>query len=100
MSQKREGATLTLGFEGRLDALSAPEFDSILKNSLEDIDLLILDFSDLHYVSSAGLRVILLAQKEMNARNGKMIVKDVSLGVREVLEMTGFAGILTIESAL
>lgn len=95
---RKDNSTLTLKLEGRLDTLSAPELDAGLKNSLEGIELLILDFSRLQYVSSAGLRVILSAQKQMTARNGKMIVRDVNPGVLDILEMTGFAGILTIET--
>lgn len=87
---------LELKLTGRLDTTTAPELENELKESLGGISMLILDFAELEYISSAGLRVILSAQKAMN-KQGKMIVRNVNSEVNEVFEITGFSDILTIE---
>ncbi|MCL2011124.1 MAG: STAS domain-containing protein [Synergistaceae bacterium] len=92
----RSGSVLTLGLEGRLDALTSSELESALTNSLEGMDSLVLDFSKVDYVSSAGLRAILSAHKRMSGQGG-MKVTNVNEGVMEILKMTGFADILLIE---
>ena len=97
IEKNRQGAELTVALEGRLDTVSAPEFDAIVKNELEGVDTLILDLKKLQDTSSAGLRVILVAQKTMN-KQGKMILKNVAEAVMEVFEMTGLSDLLTIES--
>ena len=81
---------------GRLDTTTAPELESELEASLCGVKKLVLDFKDVAYVSSAGLRVILKAQKLMS-RNGNMKVIGVNSTVMEVFEITGFTDILTIE---
>ena len=86
----------TLSLSGRLDTLTAPELDAAIKEIVPDLDELILDLTELEYVSSAGLRVLLTAQKTMNAQ-GKMTVKNVNETVAEIFEVTGFSDILTIE---
>lgn len=86
----------TLSLAGRLDTLTAPELDAAIKEIVPDLDELILDLTELEYVSSAGLRVLLTAQKTMNAQ-GKMTVKNVNETVAEIFEVTGFSDILTIE---
>lgn len=91
-----EGTTLTISLEGRLDTTTAPELESVIRSSLDNVTELILDLSNLDYLSSAGLRVLLLAQKQMN-RKGKMVVRHVCETVMEVFNMTGFSDILTIE---
>lgn len=91
------GTELTLKVIGRLDTSTSPAFESELSGSIEGVTDLILDFEGLEYVSSAGLRVILTAQKTMNRNQGKMIVKNVSREIKEVFEITGFCDILTIE---
>ena len=91
-----EGKTLTISLEGRLDTTTAPELESVIRSSLDNVTELILDLSNLDYLSSAGLRVLLLAQKQMN-RKGKMVVRHVCETVMEVFNMTGFSDILTIE---
>ena len=80
--------------EGRLDTMTAPELEKELKENYDSITGLVLDFKDLEYISSAGLRVLLSAHK---ALNGKLVVKNVIDTVMEVFEITGFADILTIE---
>lgn len=91
-----DGQNLVIALEGRLDTTSAPDLESELKSSLDSITDLVIDLAKLEYISSAGLRVLLSAQKTMN-KQGKMTVKNVGEGVNEVFEVTGFADILNIE---
>ena len=81
--------------EGRLDTVTAPELEKELKNSFDGLNELTLDFSGLEYISSAGLRVLLAAQKVMN-RQGSMKVTNVNETIMEIFEVTGFSDILTI----
>ena len=97
IEKNRQGAELSVALEGRLDTVSAPEFEAVVKNELAGVESFILDLKKLQYTSSAGLRVILLAQKAMN-KQGKMVLKNVAEAVMEVFEMTGLADLLTIES--
>ncbi len=94
--KNKEGSELRIALEGRLDTMTAPQFENEIKESLDGVDSLILDFEKLEYVSSAGLRVILGAQKAMN-KQGEMKIVNVCDGVMEVFEITGFTDILTIE---
>ncbi len=94
---KKEGTILNLQLEGRLDTATAPELEEVLKRETEGITELCLDFKDLEYLSSAGLRVILGAQKVMN-RQGEMVIRHVNEVIMEVFEITGFLDILTIEN--
>lgn len=91
-----EGNILNIALEGRLDTTTAPQLEAELNQSLSDVTELNLDFSALEYLSSAGLRVILSAQKVMN-KQGKMIIRHVNETIMEVFEVTGFVDILTIE---
>ncbi|MDE7194025.1 MAG: STAS domain-containing protein [Oscillospiraceae bacterium] len=91
-----EGKTLNIALEGRLDTTTAPQLEAELKQSIADNTELILDFAKLEYLSSAGLRVLLAAQKVMN-KQGKMVIRNVNDVISEVFEVTGFADILTIE---
>ena len=93
----REEPRLTLAVEGRLDTTTAPQLEAELKTGLEGVRELVLDFAQLEYLSSAGLRVILGAQKVMNRQQGSMVVRHVNETIREVFEVTGFVDILTIE---
>ena len=90
------GTELTVAVVGRLDTGTAPDLEVVLKESFEGITKLILDFEGLEYLSSAGLRVILQAQKTMN-KQGEMIIKNVNETINEIFEVTGFVDILTIE---
>ena len=90
------GTQLTIALEGRLDTVTAPALDEELKKSLDGVTKLILDFDKLEYISSAGLRVLLSAQKQMSKKEG-MKVLHVNDIVMEVFEVTGFTDILTIE---
>ncbi len=90
-----DGGTLCLSVSGRLDNTTAPELEAH-KEALTGITSLILDFTNLEYVSSAGLRVLLTFQKIMN-KQGSMTIKNVSPDVMEIIDITGFSDILTIE---
>ena len=96
IEKNRQGNELQVFLEGRLDTVSAPDLDAVVKNELLGVDTFILDLKKLQYTSSAGLRVILIAQKTMN-KQGKLILKNVSEAVMEVFEMTGLSDLLTIE---
>ena len=89
----KNGGIMDIALEGRLDTTTAPEFDSFVKG-LEDVSALNINCKKLVYLSSAGLRVLLVAHKKMN---GKMKLTNVGELVMEVLELTGVADILTIE---
>ena len=90
----KENGVLNIALDGRLDTNTAPEFESFLLNNAAGVDALSIDCEKLIYVSSAGLRVLLSAQKRMM---GEMKLKNVCELVMEVFEMTGFSDILTIE---
>ena len=96
ITKNQNGASLTIALEGRLDTMTAPELEKELKDSMEGIDSLELDFSKLDYISSAGLRVLLSAHKSMAGKGG-MKITHVNEIVREVFDVTGFMDILTIE---
>ena len=90
------GGTLSVVLEGRLDTTTAPQLEAELKASMDGITELDLDFEKLEYLSSAGLRVLLAAQKVMN-KQGAMVIRHVNETIQEVFEVTGFVDILTIE---
>ncbi len=90
-----EDSKLTLKLEGRLDTSTAPELDAVLNESLDGITELVFDMEALAYISSAGLRVLLAAQKKMK-KQGKMELCNVVPDVMEVFEITGFSDVLTI----
>ena len=90
------GTELTVAITGRLDTTTAPQLEAEFKQSITGVEKLVLDFASLEYLSSAGLRVLLAAQKVMN-KQGEMIIKNINDTVREIFEVTGFIDILTIE---
>lgn len=96
ITKTKNDAALTIALEGRLDTTTAPQLEASLKESIDGITSLTLDMKDLAYLSSAGLRVLLAAQKQMN-KQGKMVLKNVCETIMEVFEVTGFSDILTIE---
>lgn len=96
ITKNLDGTALALALEGRLDTTTSPQLEAEVKNSLTGVTELTLDFTALEYISSAGLRVVLSAQKAMN-KQGRMAVRGVNEYVMEVLEVTDFADILTIE---
>lgn len=91
------GSVLTVVLHGRLDTSNASDFSKELLASLEQMSKLILDFSDLFYISSAGLRALLQALKQMKQQGGDMIIRNLSQEIRDVFRMTGFDQILTVE---
>lgn len=96
IEKKINGGELTVALGGRLDTTTAPQLEAELKDSLGGVASLILDMEKLDYLSSAGLRVLLTAQKTMT-KQGEMKVVHVNETIMEIFEITGFADILTIE---
>ena len=96
ISKNQDGNNLVIALEGRLDTTTSPDLEKELKESLDGIESLTFDLGALDYISSAGLRVLLSAQKTMN-KQGDMVVKNVSEEIMEVFEVTGFSDILTNE---
>ena len=96
IQQEKNGNKLTVALEGRLDTMTAPELEAALKEALNGVEELTFDLAKLEYISSAGLRVLLSAQKTMN-RQGSMTVKNANEIIMEIFDVTGFADILTIE---
>ncbi len=92
----KNGGNLEISVSGRLDTTTAPELEAKIKEAIDGTENLTLNFQNLEYISSAGLRVLLSAQKIMN-KQGKMVVKNVNETINEVFDITGFASILTIE---
>ena len=90
------GTEFTVTITGRLDTTTAPQLEAEFKQSIAGVEKLVLDFAALEYLSSAGLRVLLAAQKVMN-KQGEMIIKNVNDTINEIFEVTGFIDILTIE---
>lgn len=96
ITKEANGTSLTLKLAGRLDTIAATDFDKTLDEALDGVEELILDCTDLAYVASSGLRTFLKAQKRMN-KQGRMVLRHVNETVNEVLSMTGFDDLLTIE---
>ena len=96
INKKPEGEKLTVSIEGRLDTTTAPELENELKASYDGVKELVLDLSTLEYISSAGLRVLLSAQKAMN-KQGSMVVTGANPDIMEIFEVTGFSDILNIQ---
>ncbi len=96
INKKQDGTALVIELEGRLDTMTAPQLEAELNESMPGAESLILDFSKLDYISSAGLRALLSAYKVMSTKGG-MKVTHVNDIVREVFDVTGFSDILTIE---
>lgn len=94
--KEAKDSDLKICLKGRLDTSTAPQLEEAIKNSITGVKSLTLDLKDLEYMSSAGLRIILSAQKIMN-RQGNLTIRNVNDTIMEVFEMTGFADILTIE---
>ena len=91
-----DGSTLTVALEGMLNTTAAPELEESLHESLDGVTELIFDLEKLQYITSAGLRVVLAAQKVMN-KQGSMKITNVNETIMEVFDVTGFIDILTIE---
>ena len=91
-----EGTKLTVAIEGRLDTTTAPQLEGELRSCLGGVTELVIDLETLDYISSAGLRVLLSAQKTMN-QQGSMVVTHVKPEIMDIFEVTGFVDIMTIE---
>ena len=96
ITKKQDGTNLEIALEGRLDTITTPELERELDASLDAADTLTLDLANLAYISSAGLRALIAAHKVMSAKGGMKIV-NVNEIVREVFDITGFAGVVEIE---
>lgn len=96
ISKELNGSELKISLDGRLDTSTAPNLEAELKNTINGITQLTINIEKLAYVSSAGLRVLLKAQKVMN-KQGNMVVKNVAPEIRDIFEVTGFDEILNIE---
>ena len=96
ITKNLENNALTLALAGRLDTTTAPQLEAELKDELDGVTALKLGMEKLEYISSAGLRVLLSAQKKMN-KQGEMKLVHVSRTIMEIFEVTGFSDILTIE---
>ncbi len=96
INKTQNGSELLIALEGRLDTTTAPELEKELKDSIGGVEDLTIDFEKLDYISSAGLRVLLSAQKIM-MKQGEMKVVHVNETIMEIFEVTGFSDILTIE---
>ena len=89
---------LTLVLKGELNTYTANDLDVVIQKDLKNINSLIIDMSELSYLTSAGLRVLLVAQRIMNEKKGSLVVRHVNKSIMEVFEITGFANVLTIKN--
>ena len=96
ITMKTEGSRLSVAFEGRLDTATTPQAEEKVKGCLTNVKELVLDFAQLNYISSAGLRLLLSLQKTMNVQ-GSMKILHANETVKEIFEVTGFSDILTVE---
>ncbi len=96
IKQDKNAGDLTLFIEGRIDTKTAPQLEQVIKTELEGIVNLVFDLTETSYISSAGLRIMLMAQKQMN-KQGRMKVVNANKDLMEIFEVTGFSNILTIE---
>lgn len=93
----KNGSTLTVTMQGNLDTVTAPDLENELKKNLDGITELILDFTDVPFISSAGIRVILWAYKTLPTLERKLIVKNASTEIKEVFDLTGINSLLVFE---
>ncbi|MCR5292577.1 MAG: STAS domain-containing protein [Eubacterium sp.] len=97
IAKNRNRSTLEILLEGRLDTVTSPDLDVVIKDSLDGVTELIFDLDKLEYISSSGLRTLLAAQKIMN-KQGTMKIVDANEMVMEIFEVTGFIDILNVET--
>ena len=95
ITKEQNAGKLTLRIEGRIDTKTAPELEQVVRSGLEGVTDLVFDLEQTTYISSAGLRVLLIAQKQMNTQ-GEMTVIHTSSDLMEIFEVTGFSDILTL----
>ena len=96
ITQRTEGQSTTISPEGRIDTVTAPELEEAMSNVPGDVASLAFDFAKVEYISSAGLRVLLVAQKNMMKAGASMTIANVAPAVKEVFDITGFSTIFTI----
>lgn len=96
INKAKEGSKLNITVEGRLDTTTAPELEAVIRDEINGVTELVIDLDKLEYISSAGLRVLLAAQKIM-MKQGQMVVTNPNDVIKEIFEVTGFSDILTIE---
>lgn len=96
IEKKQDGSKLYVMVEGRLETSTAPQLEAELKGTLDGVTDLTIDFEKLQYISSAGLRVLLTAQKLMN-KQGSMVIKNANDDIMEVFDLTGFSNVLNVE---
>ena len=95
IKKELSGTTMNLALEGLLDTTTAPQLEEALMADLSDVNEIHFDFANLEYLTSAGLRIILVAQQEMEDKDGEMTLKNVSDDIMEIFDMTGFSDVLT-----
>ena len=96
INKTREGSKLSVALEGRLDTNTAPQLEGELRTAVDGVTELVFDLEKLEYISSAGLRVLLAAQKVMN-KQGDMVIRNAGSDLMDIFEVTGFVDILNIE---
>ena len=94
--KNQDSAGLNISLVGRLDTMTSPILEGELKDALDQVRQLTLEMSKLEYISSSGLRILLQLQKRVNSNGGKMLLRHVTPEIREVLNVTGSSGVLTI----
>ena len=101
ISQKEEKGIVSIAIEGRLDADSSPDAEKVVKDALgAEINRLLFDLGELEYLSSAGLRVLLSAAKEMRRREGKIVLCALNEFVKEIFEVSGFQSLIPITDSI
>ena len=97
MNNQQDGTNLTIAIEGRIDTQTAPQLEENIKNSIDGVTSLVLDFTQVGYISSAGLRAVLAAQNWMDAKGGSMVIRGAAKNIVGVFKVTGFDTFLTLE---
>ena len=97
ISETRSGDVIQIKIDGRVDTTTSPQLQNAILQAFQKGSKLVLDFSDVEYVSSAGLRALLIGQKTANSKGGTMTLVHVADAVLQVFKMSGFSGILHIE---
>ena len=90
MNNQLDGTSLTIAIEGRIDTQTAPQLEENIKNSIDGVTSLVLDFTQVGYISSAGLRAVLAAQNWMDAKGGSMVIRGAAKNIVGVFKVTGF----------
>lgn len=97
IEQKRDGQSLTMAVKGRIDTLTSPELKTQIEGALDGVMDLVLDFAEVDYISSAGLRTLMTAQNWMDARGGSMVIRNASGNIVGIFKVTGLDSFLALE---